>query len=260
MYWRLGVAGSPITHSLSPRLHQTGLTLAGLEGTSRYYEVGATDVARLGEMLGRDVDALSVTMPLKALAAGLCQELDETARRLGVVSSLLWREDRIWGAATDGPGFVDSLRGEFATSPEGTNVVILGAGGAARAIVDSVVLAGARSVVVLGRSEASVRAVVALHSRVVDHLVPGQSIDLVVNTTPATGRDDSAPVLEGVSAETIAVDITYEPRHSAWLQRHAARGCRHANGLAMLAYQAARQMNWWWHRDLDGARLLEAIT
>ena len=64
----------------------------------------------------------------------------------------------------------------------------------------------------------------------------------------------------GVDADTIAVDIAYEPRISNWRALHDRAGCRSANGLAMLAYQAALQMQWWWRVPIDAAALLEVIS
>ncbi|MBW4029151.1 MAG: hypothetical protein HIU57_00545 [Acidobacteria bacterium] len=260
MNWRLGVAGSPIAHSLSPALHVAGLALAGLVGESRGYEIADDEVGRLRELMGSELDALSITMPLKAVAASLCDELDPIARDLQVVNSLLWRDDRLWGACTDGPGFVDSLRGEFDLDAQNLHVVVLGAGGAARAIVDALVRARAHSVVVLGRTSARVADITRRYDNVFDATTLYRPIDVIVNTTPAPGRVDAAAVMQGVTRDTVAVDITYDPSRSPWLALHAALGCRYANGRAMLAYQAARQMNWWWGSDLDGAALLEALA
>ncbi len=260
MRWRLGVAGSPIEHSLSPVLHEAGLEIAGLEGSSRRYEITEAQSGRLRDLMGAEVDALSVTMPLKAAAAGLCDELDDIARELGVVNSLLWREERLWGASTDGPGFVDALRGELGFDVADTYVVVLGAGGAARGIVAALVHERAHSVSVLGRTSAHVAAITRRHSQVLDHTTLYRPVDLIVNTTPVNGRHDASAVMQGVTRDTVAVDITYDPPRSAWLALHADLGCRHANGLAMLAYQAARQMNWWWGSDLTGAQLLGALA
>lgn len=260
MNWRLGVAGSPIAHSLSPELHAAGLALAGLQGSSQRYEIVEADAGTLRDLMGTSLDALSITMPLKSAAASLCDQLDERAAALGVVNSLQFRDDQLLGAATDGPGFVDSLRGVFDVSVENQYVVVLGAGGAARAIVDSLVIAGAHSVTVHGRSAANVERIVSRHPHVMDHTVLYRPVDVIVNTTPAAGREHAAAVMQGVTRDTIAVDITYEPRTSQWLALHAVLGCRHTNGLAMLAYQAARQMNWWWDSEIDGAQLLKAIA
>jgi shikimate dehydrogenase len=260
MRWRVGVAGSPIAHSLSPQLHERGMELAGFEGSSQRVPLDAARARELRAIMGRDYDALSITMPLKAPAATLCDELDACAASLGVVNSLLWRDGRLLGAATDGPGFVDALEGEFRVGPENMHVVVLGSGGAAGAIVDALVHGGVHSISVLGRNVERVGQLVGRYANVTDEMVLYRPVDLIVNATPVTGRARDAAVAQGVTRDTVAVDITYEPRTSPWLSLYADLGCRHANGLAMLAYQAARQMNWWWGGDLRGADLLEAIS
>jgi shikimate dehydrogenase len=257
MNWRLGVVGYPIGHSLSPRLHEAGLAIAGLEGTSQRIELKEDQVEQLRRLLGSSFDALSVTMPLKRVAAGLCVELDEVALRTGVVNSLLVRGGEVHGACTDGRGFVASLRAQFGANVEGMNALVLGAGGAAWGIVDALVEAKVGAVSIEGRSAAKVEEICRQYPNVVTASKAGH-LDLLVNTVPVGGRGVEAPH-EGVSTATICVDIAYEPEVSPWLAQHEAAGCRVANGLAMLAYQAALQMQWWWNTPIDGARLLEAI-
>ena len=100
----------------------------------------------------------------------------------------------------------------------------------------------------------------AKYPNVYDFSLTYRPVDLIVNTTPVDGRAPEAAVMQGVGSHTLAVDITYEPRVSQWRTLHERTGCRTANGLGMLAYQAARQMQWWWGVELDGAKLLEVIA
>jgi len=258
MEWRVGVVGFPIEHSLSPTLHAAGLRLAGLRGTSERIPMRESDIAALGSLLGSSFDALSVTMPMKELAVTLCDELDEVSSRIGVVNSLLVRDGSVLGACTDGRGFLDSLSGEFDMTVPGKRVVVLGAGGAARGIVDALVHAGASSITVHARTPSRIADLVARYDNVVLDVDQVDDIDLIVNTTPAHSRVDDE-VVAGVSADTIAIDIAYEPRHSAWRALYEGVGCTTGNGLAMLAYQAALQMQWWFQTPLDGATLLEVI-
>ncbi|NNN08485.1 MAG: hypothetical protein HKL85_04740 [Acidimicrobiaceae bacterium] len=258
--WRLGVIGSPIAHSASPALHLAGLAYLGYQGTSQRLDVDQDHAYRIRDVMGVEFDALSLTMPLKEVAATLCDELDERATTLGVVNSLLWREGRLLGASTDGAGFVDSLRGQCSVSVADMHVVVLGSGGAARAIVDALVRDGAASVSVLGRNPLSVAQLVKSDARVMDHTAMYRPVDLIVNTTPSTTRAAESAVMHGVTSSTIAIDITYEPRESPWLAMHAAAGCAHHNGLAMLAYTVARQMNWWWNSDIPGSLLLPVLV
>jgi shikimate dehydrogenase len=258
MMWRLGVVGSPIAHSLSPQLHDAGLKLAGLEGASERVELTAQDTERLNAMMGERFDALSVTMPLKPVAASLCDSLDDAATRTGVVNSLLVRDGLLLGACTDGTGLLAYLGHEFDFAARGQHVVVVGAGGAAREIVDALVAAGVSSVSIIGRTSARVAELTGRYENVVAHVEEDAEWGLIVNTTPASR--DAAPLVTGLSSETIAVDIVYDPRQTPWRSLYDEAGCRTTNGLGMLAYQAALQMKWWWDVDIDGARLLEVIT
>ena len=260
MNWRLGVVGSPIEHSLSPALHEAGLRLAGLSGTSRRRPMDHAEAGDIRAIMQGHFDALSVTMPLKGLVGQYCDSLDDVAQRTGSVNSLLIREGRLFGASTDGAGMLDALRAEFDFQAPGTNVVVLGAGGVARAIVDALVEGGVESVALHGRSASNVQAISERYANVFDFSLSLRPINLIVNTVPVHGRTSESAVLHGVDQETIALDVTYEPRMTEWRALHRRHGCASANGLAMLAYQAARQMNWWWDVQLSGADLMEALA
>jgi len=259
MNWRVGVVGSPVAHSLSPQLHEAGLRLAGLTGTSSRVEVKLEEADNLRDLLGAQFDALSVTSPLKGAAFAMSEERSEAAERTGSVNSLLVRDGVLCGASTDGDGFVASLTHEFGPVVDNAHVVVLGAGGAASAIVDALVHHGAASVAVLGRTQSKVEALADRYANVYASALVYRPVDLIVNTVPVAGRAAEAAVLQGVHADTIAVDITYDPRVSEWRLRYEEAGCRTTNGLGMLAFQAAIQMEWWWGVTLEGAQLLEVL-
>lgn len=260
MKWRLGVVGSPIEQSLSPQLHEAGLAQAGLKGSSVRVELAEADAKKLGKWMGKNYDALSVTMPLKRAALAYCDQLDDVASRVGALNSLRWREGRIEGANTDGAGFVDALRAGFGVSVDNLHAVVLGSGGAARAVVDALVSQGASSVAVHARSSDQVDQLSAAYPNVFGHMLVYRPVDLIVNTIPAHGRGPESAVIQGVTPETIAVDVTYSPAMTDWRAMYRAAGCRTQNGLGMLAYQAARQMSWWFDASIDGAALLRVIS
>ncbi len=260
MNWRLAVLGYPVSHSLSPQLHEAGLALAGLTGSSQRVEVREEESSRVTALLGTRLDAASVTMPLKSVVTALCDRLDAVATRTGMVNSLWFHDGRLHGANTDGQGLLDALSDEFRFDASGARVVVLGAGGAARSIVDALSVAGADEVVVHARNAANLDWLVQHYDVVRPPARHVEPIDLVVNTVPVAGRDEEEDVLDGVGPETIAVDITYAPHTSPWRALYDAVGCATANGVAMLAYQAARQMQWWFQTSIDGATLLEALA
>ena len=259
MNWRVGVVGSPIAHSLSPQLQIAGLKLAGLEGSSTRVELGLERADELKVLATRKFDALSVTSPLKMVAWAICDELSEVATRTKSVNSLLQRDGKLLGESTDGLGFVNSLSGEMGFSLENTHAVVLGAGGAASSIVDALVHHGVASAVVHARNEAKVAELAGRYRNVFSRSLVYRPVDLVVNALPLSARGEEAAVLQGVHHETVAVDLAYEPRMSLWRQLYIDAGCRTMNGLPMLAYQAALQMQWWWGVGLEGAKLLEVL-
>jgi shikimate dehydrogenase len=234
--------------------------MAGLEGTSQRVELDQAHSATLRELMGGSFDALSVTMPLKADAAALCSSLDDAATRTGVVNSLLFRDGTLRGACTDGFGFVNAVQSQFGVALDGARVVVIGAGGAARGIIDALVHVGVESVGIAGRTPSRVAEIARHFSNVVEAPATTGALDLLVNATPAASREQSHELYRGVSAATIAVDIAYEPVLTPWRSLYEDAGCRTANGLGMLAYQAALQMTWWWDTPIDAAALLEVIS
>ncbi len=260
MTWRLGVVGSPVAHSLSPQLHEAGLRKAGLTGASTRVELSLERAGDLRGLLFNDFDALSVTSPLKHAAFVLCDEVSDVARRTESVNSLRVIDEKMHGVSTDGDGFIHGLEFELGPSVANAHCVVLGAGGAASAIVDALVRYDAASIVVHGRSEAKVEALTRRYTNVHASSLVYRPVDLIVNTVPVTGRSVEAAVLQGVHHDTIAVDITYDPRQTEWRERYSDAGCRTMNGLAMLAFQAALQMQWWWGVEIEGGDLLEVLS
>jgi shikimate dehydrogenase len=143
---------------------------------------------------------------------------------------------------------------------ENAHAVILGSGGAASAILDALVDHGVASVVVHGRNEVKVEELIGRYKNVYSSSLVYRPVDLIVNTVPVGGRGDEASVLQGVHHESVAVDITYDPVFTDWRKLYDESGCRTMNGLPMLAFQAALQMQWWWGVPLEGAKLLEALN
>ncbi len=259
MEWRLGVVGAPVAHSLSPRLHEAGLARAGLRGHSRAREVSPEEAHDLRDLVVREFDAVAVTAPLKGRALAACDEVSDVARRTSSVNGIVVREGRLVGDSTDGDGFRDALAATFGDVIADAHAVVLGAGGAARAIVDALVEGGAASVSVVARRPGPAALLAERYPRVHPGALVYRPVGVVVNTVPAPARGPEGAVLQGTTTDTVAVDLAYEPRETPWLARYRTAGCRTQNGLAMLCYTAARLMSGWWDVALDGAELLEVV-
>ncbi len=257
MIWRVGVVGDPIEHSLSPQLQEAGLKLAGLQGSTSRLKLSADKIEQLRAAISNEFDALSVTMPLKQVAASLCDELDPVAIRTGVVNSLLNRNGRIYGSCTDGKGLLEMVKEKYLFDESGSSIVVIGAGGAATGIIDALQYSDVASIAVLNRTASKIEGLQAKYSKV-SSVIPSK-IDLLINTVPSDSRVAPSSIV-GVTSETLCVDITYSPRESEWMKFFESEGCRTTNGLGMLAYQAALQFNWWWNSKIDGSDLLKVIS
>jgi len=250
----VAVIGDPVSHSLSPLLHNAAFAALGLDWVSVGFRVSAGEATgALAAVRALSLRGLSVTMPHKAAVAAAVDELTATAQRLGAVNCVIAREARLIGDNTDGRGFVDSLRRGAGIDPRARRCLVLGAGGAARAVVAALAEAGAADVAVWARrpEQAAAAAALAGDSGRVAGASEAATADLVVNATPSgmagTPWADERPAVDPalLSSNHVVVDLIYEPRRTAWLEACAARGATTLGGLGMLVHQAAAQIEAW---------------
>lgn len=249
----VALVGSPVRHSLSPRLHNAAFEALGLDWAYVAFEVplggGAGAVAAV-RALG--LAGLNVTMPHKADVAAAVDRLSPTASALGAVNTVRWDRHEVVGDSTDGHGFLAALRGDAGFDPAGRRALVLGAGGTARAVVHALAGAGAVRVVVAARRPAPAAAAAALGGAVGRVGVPDEAdrADLVVNATPVgmagVGVPDALPLDPGrLGPGQLVVDLVYEPLVTPLVAAARARGAAAVNGVGMLVHQAARSFELW---------------
>lgn len=244
------VIGSPVRHSLSPVLHNAAFEALGLDWVYLAFEVApgrAADALAAMTVLG--IDGLSVTMPHKDDVARTVDVPSASVLALGACNCVVRLPDgRLAGENTDGEGFVDSLR-EAGHDPAGRRCVVLGGGGAARAVVAALGLAGAAEVAVVNRTEARAAAAASLAGRAgrVGTLDDVTLADVVVNATSVgMGDDRTLPSpAERFRPGQVVADLVYHPLETAWLAAARARGASCVDGLGMLVHQAARAFECW---------------
>jgi shikimate dehydrogenase len=248
----VGVIGSPIAHSLSPTLHNAAFAAAGLDWCCVAFEVADGDAARaLGGMAALGIRGLSVTMPHKTAVALLVDDSTPEALALGAVNCVIRHPDgRLLGHNTDGAGFLDSLRVDAGIDPNGMNVVVLGAGGAARAVVHALGAAGVASVVVINRNaDRGARAAALAFGRGrVGSLADVETAELIVNATPVgmgAGATESPLPDAALHAGHVVVDLVYHPADTVLLRTARAAGAITVGGLGMLVHQAAHAFTRW---------------
>jgi shikimate dehydrogenase len=245
---RLAVLGYPVGHSRSPAMHSAALAELGLgEGWSYEAIEVAPDAfeARVREMPGEGFAGANVTVPHKGAALSLADELSETAREIGAANTLVFADDEVRAENTDAEGFLRSLPG----SPDDKRALVLGAGGAARAIVWALLREGAE-VEVWNRTE--------LRSQHLCEELGGETVgapdqeayELIVNTTAVGlgGEDPFAelPLAAGAFApgQTV-VDMVYGGEPTALLRAAAAAGATTVDGIEILVQQGALSLEIW---------------
>ena len=239
-----GVIGWPIAQSRSPRLHGFWLDRHGIDGAYVPLAVPPDHLAAVVRGLAStNFAGLNVTVPYKQMAVGLCDEVAPFARRVGAVNMLTFREGRITGSNSDGFGFTENLRAH-GVDPGAGPALLLGAGGAARAIAAALQDAGA-AVTVVNRTRAAADALAAdlPGVRVEDWSARWAALDgqaLLVNTTTLgmTTMPPLDPDLSRAAAGLAVVDIVYAPLETQLLHVARAAGLRTVGGIGMLLHQA----------------------
>lgn len=240
-----GLAGDPIGHSLSPAIFNAAFAAAGRPAC--YVPLPGpdpADVLVLAEAAG--VAGLSVTMPFKEASASACGELTGLAARLRVANTLVRAGDRWVGHNTDGAALVGALATHL--DPSGARVVMVGAGGAARAAAAALVDAGAE-VVIVNRDARRGRELADELGASSDEVesVPGMRFDALVNATPVgmAGTVETPVSTAGLSGREVVVEMIYRPAETELLRQARGAGCRIVVGLEMFVRQAEAQHRLW---------------
>jgi len=232
---RFGLLGEHIAYSASPAMMRAAFGALHLPHRYELVDIPGSQVARAVEAL-RDPDAggANVTTPHKGAVAALMDELSPDARRAGAVNCVVPRDGRLLGHNTDLPALVEQLR---LLCPDGpTRAVVLGGGGAARAVLLALEDAGAGDVVPLTRSGGT-------WGRLADELARA---DLVVNATPIGTGSDESPVPAELHRPDLAVfDLVYRPSPTRLVRDARAAGASARAGAGMLLGQAVRSLELW---------------
>lgn len=253
---RVGVIGDPVEHSLSPVFQQAAFDAAGIPARYERWHVLASDLPQfIGSLRADDVIGANVTVPHKIAVAGLVDELAKTARRVGAVNTIINREGRLVGENTDIYGFHRALV-SARPSVERDHVLVIGAGGAARAIVAALGDIGVAGITIANRSPENAAAMVSEVGVDGAHIIPLVDWDLmqairdhsvIVNATSIGWNDDQsvlAPeILDAIAPDGLVADLTY--RSTSLLRAAQERNIPTMDGLPMLIYQGARSFELW---------------
>ncbi|MBI2300958.1 MAG: shikimate dehydrogenase [Armatimonadetes bacterium] len=272
----LGVIGWPVRHSFSPPMHNAALEALGLDYVYVPFEVRPADLrAAVDGFRAAGVVGINATIPHKQALLELVDEATPEAELTGTVNTVHFTAERTVGDSTDGPGFVAGLAAR-GYDVAGREVVLLGAGGSARAVGVSLARAGAGRVTLANRTAARAEAVAALLN---ERVRPGvartvawegdgltaalEAAELVVQTTSVGmhPRADELPLeLPALRPGAWVVDIVYNPFETRFLRAAAARGATVLNGVEMLVYQGALSLARWTGCEPPIERMREVLV
>lgn len=255
------ILGSPVAHSLSPEIYQSLADIAGIELNYERLDVSPDDfIKTLIELKNNNYKGVNITSPLKKIAFNEVDELTDRARHAGAVNTITFDEyGRIMGDTTDGIGFIRDLTTNNAVSISNTNILIMGAGGAARSIVRPLFGFSPKKIIIANRTKP--KAV-----DLVDYFKPWGKIkyqpyeklkrakfDIIINTTSAGLHGEVPPLPEGFSfKDSICYDLNYAAAAKPFLTLAKAQGAHSTiDGLGMLIELAAECFFIWYNKRVD---------
>lgn len=251
-----GVIGNPIEHSLSPRLHGHWLRTIGLAGHYIPMRIDTDNLETVIRTLPKaGFVGLNVTIPHKEAVLKLADIVTDRAALIGAANTLIFREDgKIHADNTDGYGFTQNLRQSAPDwAPETGPAAVFGAGGAARAILASLIELGVPEIRLSNRTRAradALRAEFGARIVVYDWVKAGNMLDdavTVVNTSSLgmTGKPDFRVPLDGLMPGAVVNDLVYTPLKTDFLKQAENAGCHAVDGLGMLLHQAVPGFERW---------------
>lgn len=266
-----GVIGSPIAHSKSPQLHRHWLKTYGIAGHYIPMDVSADNletVLRTLPMMG--FVGVNITIPHKESVMEIADLVTDRAILIGAANTLIFRKDgKIHADNTDGYGFLENLKaGAPNWNPRSGPAAILGAGGASRAVIASLLDAGVPEILLSNRTRVradKLQKDFGSRVRVFDWVQAGNMIDdasLLVNTTSLgmIGKGELRVPLDGLRKQTVVTDLVYAPLKTRLLATAEEVGCVTVDGLGMLLHQAVPAFERWFGRRPEVDRATRAAA
>ena len=267
-----GVIGSPIGHSKSPQLHQHWLRTHGLRGYYIPMDVNTDELATVLRTLPKmGFVGVNITVPHKEKAMEIADLVTDRATLIGAANTLIFRKDgKIHADNTDGYGFIENLRqGAPDWNPKAGPAAVLGAGGAARAVVAALADIGVQEILISNRTRVRAEKLAddfGKRLRVVEWVKAGNMLEeaaLVVNTTSLgmLGKPELRVPLDGIQKSAVVTDLVYNPLETRLLREAREAGCRTVDGLGMLLHQAVPAFERWFgvRPEVDAAARAAAL-
>ncbi|MFD2612674.1 shikimate dehydrogenase [Paenibacillus gansuensis] len=266
-----GVFGDPVRHSRSPVMMNRAFQATGVNGAYAAFHVKPAELKQAVEGIrALGFRGVNVTIPHKVEVMNYLDEIDEGARFIGAVNTIVNENGMLTGYNTDGIGYVRSLKEETGITLKGSRIVIIGAGGAAKGVAYALAKESPERIVIVNRTEEKARELADNLSALVDAEGMGlaalenskESCTLVVNTTSVGMFPDigelPAPTSWLKPGMTVS-DLIYNPLETRWLKEAAEAGCVTHGGLGMFIYQGAFAFEYWTGIEAPAAVMRETV-
>ena len=264
-----GLIGNPVSHSFSPAMHNAGFQHLKMNAVYGAFDVVSESLEQaLNGVRALNLLGLNVTVPHKSAVIPYLDELEPLAKTIGAVNTIVNHKGRLTGTSTDSDGFLRALK-ENGIQPEGLDVVILGAGGSARALLAGLAQAKASSIRLMNRTSLKAQKLVQefklifseckmLHVKKND--LQGLVCDLLINTTSAgMNNNEIAFDLNDASVIGHITDIIYNPPQTPLLKQAEHLGIPHHNGISMLLYQGCESFTFWTGHQAPVKQMRQAL-
>ena len=270
---KLFVIGKPIKHSRSPTIHNFWIEKYSLNASYNKLEVDETEIKGLMQQV-RDgkIQGLNITIPYKKIMKDFVDEVEESALRSDAINTVYMVKDKIIGANTDGIGFISSLKKDLSFNiNSNTNVMCIGAGGAAYGIVSSLIDLSPNIIRIINRTKSSGIKLIKHFEKFIQSKKifettllgsnPINDVDLLVNCT-SCGMDGKNPLaieLTSMNKKSLVYDIVYEPALTPLMKLAVDNKLQNTNGFYMLARQAAESFYRWFGIMPEDSHINEII-
>ncbi len=256
-----GLLGNPLGHSLSPLLHKYLLKKIGQEGQYRMFEIKENQLAETVNGMKTDgFLGFNVTIPYKQAIVRYLDEVDEEAHFIGAVNTVFFSKDRLLGFNTDGQGFVAAMKNSE-VDLDNCSAIVLGAGGAARAVTFNLIRHGAKKLFIFNRTEQSTKNLVKevretfqsvevdsgdLDAKAISSVLG--SFQLIINSTSLGMWPDISKTpyfFERGASGQVAIDLVYNPLQTKFLKSAQEAGAKTVDGLDMFIFQGSASLKIW---------------
>ncbi|MDT8861441.1 shikimate dehydrogenase [Alkalihalobacillus sp. MEB130] len=267
-----GLLGHPVGHSMSPQIHNDAFNKEGIEAVYHAFDVKPELVREaISGLRALQIAGCNVTVPHKLAVMEFLDEIDEEARLIGAVNTIVNQDGKLIGYNTDGRGYVQSLLEEMNSDIKDKRILIIGAGGAARGVLTALLQHGIAHVAITNRTLEKANSFLALannfsiSAEAIDRIDAEERLhefDVVINTTSVgmSPHIHETPLsLTKLRKESVVSDLIYNPLETTFLKEAKSQGALIINGVGMFVNQAALSFEYWTGKKPDREQMKKIV-